>query len=186
MIRSVRITGLFLSLLGFWLLLSGRFDPLLLSLGVASAALVTWAMVPVLSAALGDPAATPRLHFLHLVSYFAWLLTRIPPAAIVVARVVLDPRVPPRPGVIRFRTHLPNAAARTLLATSITVVPGTITVDVDADGTFVVHAFTPDAVEDLANASMQNRIARAFRSEPEPPPAFTWDPIRDELPEETL
>lgn len=181
--RRIRAALLFVLLMGFWLLLSWRLDPLLLSLGFASSVLVTWLAVPVFEAALGDARQTPRVNLPRLLWYLLWLVSRIPAAAVVVARVVLDHRLPPRPGVVRFRTSLGNPTARSLLATSITIVPGTITVDVDGDD-FVVHAFTPDAVLDLATADMQNRIVKVFGLRPEQPPTMTWDPVHDELPED--
>jgi multisubunit Na+/H+ antiporter MnhE subunit len=129
------------------------------------------------------PIARPRISIPQLVGYTLWLLSRIPPAGIAIARVVLDPRRPPRPGVVRFRTQLESPVARSLLANSITLVPGTMTLNV-VDDEFVVHAFTPDAVADLANAATQRRIARVFRVPPDEPPTMRWDDAHDELPEE--
>ncbi|MCC5950306.1 MAG: Na+/H+ antiporter subunit E [Nitriliruptoraceae bacterium] len=181
--RSMRALALFLSLFAFWSALSGRLDPLFIVLGVLSAAGCTWLGVRTLESVIGPHDATPKVHLWHLFTFLVWLLTRIPPAGLSIARVVLDPTRPPRPGVVRFHTQLPGPAARTLLATAITVVPGTITVNVEGSE-FTVHAFSPKAAEDLATAETQNRIARAFNAPSEPPPRMTWDPIHDELPEE--
>jgi multicomponent Na+:H+ antiporter subunit E len=96
---------------------------------------------------------------------------------------VLDPRRPPRPGVVHFRTGLRSPAARTLLATSITLVPGTITLNVDGDE-FIVHAFTPANMSDLASADAQARIARIFGVPADEPPVLRWEPVHDALPED--
>jgi len=181
--RNLRAIMLFVALLVFWQVLSARIDPLFFVLGVLSAALSTWLGVRLIDTVVGSAEDTPRIHHGYLLSYLIWLLMQIPPAGFHVARVVLDPRRPPRPGVVRFRTELSSPAARTLLANSITLVPGTITTDVQGTE-FTVHAFTPDSAADLATAAMQARIARAFRLEPEPPPQMVWEPIHDELPEE--
>ncbi len=182
---KIRALWLFLSLLVFWQLLSARIDPLFIALGIVSAAGSTWFAVRLLEPVVGDAEETPRIHLLYLVRFLLWLLLRIPPAGLAIARVVIDPRRPPRPGVARFRTGLASPAARTLLANAITLVPGTMTLNVDEDE-FTIHVFTPDAAADLANAATQRRIALAFRQTPDEPPTMIWDPVHDELPEEPL
>jgi len=174
---------LFVALLAFWVLLSWRFDPLFLSMGVASALIVTRFGVPLLSDVLGAPGETSKVDLLRLLAYIGWLLTRIPPAAFDVALSILMPSRSPQPGVVRFTTGLHSPAARTLLANSITLVPGTMILSVDG-GDFVVHALSAGAADDLASGEVQRRIARIFRLEPDAAPVMRWDPLRPELPEE--
>jgi multicomponent Na+:H+ antiporter subunit E len=174
---------LFVALLAFWVLLSGKLEPLFLGMGVVSALIVTRFGVPLLTEVLGSPEETPTVDLLRLAAYIGWLLTRIPSAAVDVALSILLPSRQPRPGVVRFTTGLRSPAARTLLANSITLVPGTMTLSVDG-GEFVVHALSPRATHDLASAEVQRRIARIFRAEPDAPPKMRWDPLRPEMPEE--
>lgn len=181
--KPLRVAVLFLVLLAFWQALSGRVDPLFIGMGIVSSAAAAWFGVRLLEGVIGPATTTLPISVWHLTTYVVWLLLRIPPAGVAIARVVMDPRRPPRPGVVRFRTTLPTPAARALLANSITLVPGTITLSVEGDE-LTVHAFTPDAVEDLATAATQSRIARIFRMPPEEPPALVWEPVHDELPEE--
>ena len=174
---------LFLALFAFWSVLSYRLDPVFIVLGLASAALVTRYAIPILTEVLGAPETTPKVSVLALVTYLGWLITRIPSAAIDVAASILIPSRAPRPGVVRFTTGLYSPAARTLLANSITLVPGTMTLSVDG-GEFVVHALNPRSVRDLANAETQRRIARIFNVPADEPPVMCWDPLRTTLPEE--
>lgn len=174
---------LFAALLAFWSALSGRLDPLFIGMGFVSALIVTRFSVPLLTEVLGRTAETPRVDLLRLTLYLAWLVTRIPPAAIEVARIIVLPSRTARPGVVRFTTGLHSPAARTLLANSITLVPGTMTLSVDG-GEFVVHALDPRAAASLASAEVQQRIARIFRTEADEPPVMRWDPLRLALPEE--
>jgi multicomponent Na+:H+ antiporter subunit E len=183
MSRRTRPVVLFVALALFWLLLSGKSEGLYLVMGAASALIVTRFATPLLTQVLGDPATTPRVDLLRLLAYVGWLATRIPPAAIDVALSIVMPSRLPRPGVVRFTTGLHSPAARTLLANSITLVPGTMTLSV-VGGEFVVHALSPRAAEGLATAEVQRRIARIFRVEADVPPVMRWDPVRDELPEE--
>jgi len=83
----------------------------------------------------------------HAGRYVQFLFVYIPvflwecfKANIDVARRVADPRLPIHPGIVRVRTELQSDAAVTFLANSITLTPGTMTVDVDRDhGILYVH-----------------------------------------------
>lgn len=172
--RAIRFLGLFIVMLALWLLLSGHYDPLFVSMGVGSSAVAAWFGGALLEHTVGPAREHPRVRFLSLVVYVGWLIMRVIPSAIQVARIVLDPRLPPEPGMVRFRTQLASPAARTTLANSITLVPGTMTIDV-TDDEFTVHSFTPDAVEDLVTARMQNRIARVFRDVHQDEPEMIWE-----------
>lgn len=126
-------TGLSLVLLGglLWLLLTGSFDAQELAAG---------ALVAVAAAALGYrrsgimagvrwSVALPGAILVYL-AVFAAALVR---ANFDVARRVLLPTLPIRPGVVQVRTGLKSPLGRLLLANSITLTPGTLTVDVEDD-----------------------------------------------------
>ena len=172
--KLIRHLVLFGFLLGFWFALSEQYDAVFVTMGVGSAALCAWFGGRLFDTAIGHPGEHPPINLLWLVVYLGWLLTRIVPSAIQVAVIVLLPGRDPEPGMVRFRTQLTSPAARTMLATSITMVPGTMTVDVQ-DDEFTVHSFTADAADDLATAAMQRRIARVFRDDPEPEPEMIWE-----------
>lgn len=168
----------FVLLLGFWFLLSGRFTPLFVVMGVVSAAVTTYVTSPVVASVLGPRLGGPRTVLRRggrFVVYVVWLLGRIPPAVLQIARVVCTPRLPADPYVITFETRLASPVARTMLANSISLVPGTITLSVD-DRVFTVHAFLPESADDLVTAALQNRIADVFLQDHEPPPHVSWDP----------
>lgn len=55
-----------------------------------------------------------------------------------VAKRVLSPKMPIKPGIVRFRTTLKTDLAKTMLANSITMTPGTMTVDIIGDE-FYIH-----------------------------------------------
>jgi len=52
---------------------------------------------------------------------------------------VLHPKMPIHPGIVKVRTRLKSESARTALANSITLTPGTLTVDVSDDGQLYIH-----------------------------------------------
>jgi multicomponent Na+:H+ antiporter subunit E len=152
-------------LFAFWVVLSGMLDPFHLAAGAFSSALIAAVCYSMQFIKRGN--MLPALHLIvvpwhRLVRYFTWLLKEIAVANWQVLRIVFHPRLPIEPALIRFRTHLGSELARTILANSITLTPGTITVDVSGDE-FVVHALVggDPAVEGIR--SMQREIARALR-----------------------
>jgi multicomponent Na+:H+ antiporter subunit E len=137
-----------------WLALSGSVAPLHLALGVLSSAAVAWMNRDLVTA---GPAARTVSRFL---GYLPWLLKEIVVANLQVVRIVLDPRLPVDPVVVRFDTMLASDLARTTFANSITLTPGTVTLDVDGRQ-FAVHAVTR-AMAGLAGGPMERRIAAVF------------------------
>ena len=63
------------------------------------------------------------------------------------------------PSIAWFRADYDNPAARAMLANSITLTPGTITIDIMEDGTFSVHTLTRELREGLLDGSMQAKVA---------------------------
>lgn len=176
--KLLRPAILFTALFGFWFALSQKTDPLFLILGVVSALPLTWLALRLLDT-VRDYNPNPRdINLLVLVGYVTWLFLQIPPAAVAIARTVLTTSRNPKPGVITFKTGLRSPTARTILANSITLVPGTMTLDVDGS-TFVVHAFDPEHAADLIDGSLQRRIGRIFSYEPDDAPAVAWMPLND-------
>jgi multicomponent Na+:H+ antiporter subunit E len=162
------------ALLGFWLLLSGRLDPLFVVMGVVSAVAITFASTPLLERTIGSAGAHPRVNLLKLAPYVFWLVGRILASAVQIAWIVINPRVPPEPGIVRLRVDLASPAARAMLSNSLTLVPGTMTLEMD-EHEATVHSFTPDAVDDLATGAMQNRIAAIFGDVEQAPPEMVWE-----------
>jgi multicomponent Na+:H+ antiporter subunit E len=172
--RLFRHLILFLVLLAFWQLLSWRLDPLFIVMGAISAGVVTVGAGRGLERTVGSAATHPRVRILPLVTYAGWLLVRMIASAAQIAYIVINPKVPPEPGIVRIRVQLRSPAARAMLANSITLVPGTMTLEM-TDREITLHTFTPDAVDDLASAAMQNRIARAFGEGHQDPPELHWE-----------
>jgi multicomponent Na+:H+ antiporter subunit E len=158
--------ALFLTSLAFWLALSGRGDPLYLGAGLASAALVaTLTSRLERRAAFLDRRAGPLFHperaWVRLPGYLAWLLVAMLRSALAVAWVVVHPRLPISPVLARLPTRLRGALPLTVYANSITLTPGTVTVDLD-DGELLVHALTRPAAEELRGGKMESRVVGAF------------------------
>jgi multicomponent Na+:H+ antiporter subunit E len=149
----------FLLLMPFWLLLSGHYDTFHISLGVFCCLLVSRASADLLFGHIG--IANKHIVFTRYLTYIPWHFWQIVLANIHVAKLVLAPKPPINPKIISFRTKLTNDLALVTFANSITLTPGTITVDL-VDNTFYVHAIDDAMAEDLLGGEMENRIDRIF------------------------
>lgn len=82
------------------------------------------------------------------VLYFFRFLWEMIKANIHVASIVLHPLRPIRPGIVKIRTELTKDTAVTVLANSITLTPGTLTVDVNPEaGELYIHCITVDGTD---------------------------------------
>jgi multicomponent Na+:H+ antiporter subunit E len=152
--RIIKTVLLFVVCFALWLVLSGHWDPMHLILGLGASGLIAWLNRDE-EAVSGFVRALPRL-----ARYVPWLLVEIVRANLAVVRIVLDPRLPLDPVVVRFRLPVRGDLAVATLANSITLTPGTITLDVDGDE-MIVHALTPVPLADL-EVTFGGRVARVF------------------------
>ena len=153
--------GLFLAVI--WLLLSGHYTLLLIFFGLLSVALV---VLLALRMDVVDREGHPlHLNSKALVVYWCWLLKEIFVSNIYVCRLILNPAMPISPTVIALRSSQSSDLARVIFANSITLTPGTVTIDVDGDIT-EVHAITEEAAKSLLQGSMDSKVtALESRSE---------------------
>ena len=79
------------------------------------------------------------------IRYFIFLILEIVKANFIVACIVLNPKLPISPGLIALKISLQRDLPRVTYANSITLTPGTITVDLDGDR-LLVHGMTKDHV----------------------------------------
>lgn len=159
--RSYLYIITFLIMFVFWLIFSGNFDPFHITLGVISCIIVSLISTDLLFPyGLKTGFLTTWIKF---VGYLPWLLYQILLANIYVLRLVFHPRVLEviDPHIIEFRSRLQSEVARTTFANSITLTPGTITVNVSSTGRFAVHCIDDPLGESLPG-DMEQRVAAIF------------------------
>ena len=160
----VRTAVLTLALTGLWLLLSGYFDnPLLLGFGAASVALCV-----LLAARAGvlDFEGVPTGLMPRVFGYWLWLFVEIGKANIIVARqaIAIEPKLSPK--LMKIVSPTRTNAGLATFANSITLTPGTVTVDLEP-GYMVVHALTEALADEAAINDMGRRVA-ALEGAPKP------------------
>lgn len=152
----IRYVSLALVLMGIWLLLSGHYDPLLISLGVVSVVVTVW-----IAARLNvvDHEGHPIHIVLRLLTYFPWLFWEIIKSNVDVARRVLSPSLPISPQVFSVPASQKTDVGRTIYANSITLTPGTVTIDVRGSQV-EVHALTTESADGVKTGKMDARVTR--------------------------
>lgn len=149
--------SLLLTLIAFWLLLSGMYTPFLVAAGIASAVAVTFLSVRM---DLADEEAHPiHLAWRATISYWPWLAKEIIKSAWDVAKRIMNPRLPISPTLVEFSPSQRTVLGLVIHANSITLTPGTVAVEVEP-GRFLVHALTAEGAAGLADSEMDRRCTR--------------------------
>jgi multicomponent Na+:H+ antiporter subunit E len=149
----------FIILLALWLVLSGHYDAFHVTLGLICCALVSFFSYDLLFPAFQWGRNLAILF--RFMAYLPWLFYQIILSNLHVARMVLHPQMPIDPAIVEFKTKLKSSLSQTTLANSITLTPGTITVDI-RDGKYYVHALTKKVAADLLSGEMENRVASIY------------------------
>lgn len=155
--RARRYTLAFTLLLLLWLLLVGQLTVDELATGILVAIAATLAAgkrLQILDGIRLHPAAP-----LHLLGYLLYFLRALVHANIDMARRVISPVIPLRPALVEVRTRLRSPLGRLVLANSITLTPGTLSVDI-RDDHIQVHWVDCPPGTDLESATRQ--IAAGF------------------------
>lgn len=140
----------------FWLLLSGFFEPFLMTAGAVSA-------LAIVALARRMDVVDHEGHPIHLglraLTYWPWLIVEIVKSAWDVSRIILNPRLPVSPTLVRTTASQQTTVGVVTFANSITLTPGTISVDVGR-GEILVHALTRDGAAGLQTGEMDRRVTR--------------------------
>ena len=138
-----------------WLLLSTYFDnTVLLVFGLVSVFFVT---VLAHRAGMLDAEGVPTRIFPGILGYWVWLTFEIGKANLAVAKQVLAPSLSPT--MFRVPTDQKSDVGRVIFANSVTLTPGTVSVDL-ADGSLLIHALTEELADEQAILEMGARVSR--------------------------
>jgi multicomponent Na+:H+ antiporter subunit E len=149
---------------GVWLVVTSTFDAASLGAGAVVAIAVAWAFRRV---------EMDEVRVLLLPHRLLWALAYVPVLFLYIVRSNLDvayrvihPRMPIRPGITRVRTRLTSVPGRVLLANSVTLTPGTMSVDLVGDVLYVHRIYVPetdpDGTTEREIAPFESMIRRIF------------------------
>jgi len=147
----------FTTLAALWWLLSGQTQPFLLVSGVVVCLGVAWfsARMRLIDEESQPLRLVPRL----LLLYAPWLVWQVVLSNWDVVKRVWTPSLGIAPAVIRVPCDLRTAFGKVTYANSITLTPGTVTIDVGS-GSFLVHALHDEAAAGLETGEMLERVRR--------------------------
>lgn len=150
----LRAFGLGVLLFAFWLVLSGHFEPLLIGFGLGSTVLVVYLA---LRMDVVDEEGLPLNMTGRFWIYMPWLMKEILIANLQVAKIILTPRLPISPVLIRFESSQKTDLGKVIFANSITLTPGTITVGIYGQQ-LEIHSLTWSAVDGREEDEMDQRV----------------------------
>ena len=135
---------LFVTLLLFWIMLNGSLAVDSLIIGI----LVSFSITLLFCSGLSfftEFRATPK-SFAAGIFYYAYFFKELVKSNFKLAAIVLSPSLPINPGIVKVRTKLKSKMGRLMLANSITLTPGTLTVELDGEWIYV-HCVTVDSTD---------------------------------------
>ena len=140
--------GAFVLLFVLWVLLSGIFDPLLFFFGSISAV-----MVIIITHRMNKTDNYPlavKFNIVEVISYFFWLILEIVKANLQVVKIIITNRKFNNQKVFKVKSTQFTDVAQVLFANSITLTPGTITIETEKDH-LLVHAldYSKEQLESL-------------------------------------
>mgnify|MGYP001135438388 CR=1 FL=1 len=128
-------TLLFAALFVFWLLLNGSISIDVIAVGLVASLLIALSFRRSFSV-FAEFRATPRA-FATAAIYVVHFIKELVKSNLKLAAIVLSPALPLKPGIVKVRTKLKSRMGRLLLANSITLTPGTLSVELDGEWLYV-------------------------------------------------
>lgn len=148
---------LFLLLVASWFLWSGHLEPFVLALGALSCLFCIWLCrrMKIIDA----EGAPVELGVRPFTTYAPWLVKEIVKSNIAVTKIVLSPDMKLQRNLIEVGANQKTELGRVILANSITLTPGTVSVSMQQDR-ILVHALSFDGAEEDLSGEMGRRVCR--------------------------
>lgn len=156
-VRVAYFLGLLVALVGFWLGMSGHFSPLLLSLGGVS---ILVCLILSYRLDIIDREGAPYVRIIGFALYFPWLMKEIAKANWTVIKACLQADLDVVPALVKVKTTCRSDLAKVTFANSITLTPGTVTIEIEGDK-MLVHALYEQAAQPESFIDMDRRSKAA-------------------------
>ena len=141
----------------FWILLSGEFTFILITSGVVASLIVAYLSHDIFIGKADLKTETGRVF--KFIVYIPWLLWEIILANVEIAYLVLSPKPLVDPQIVRFKNDLKTDLGIVTLAHSITLTPGTVTVEANREE-FVIHAIWQKSADGIIGGEMQQKVKK--------------------------
>ena len=141
----------------FWILLSGEFTFILITSGVVASLITAYLSHDIFIGKADLKTETGRVF--KFIVYIPWLLWEIILANVEIAYLVLSPKPLVDPQIVRFKNDLKTDLGIVTLAHSITLTPGTVTVEANKEE-FIIHAIWQKSAEGIIGGEMQRKVKK--------------------------
>ncbi len=146
-----------------WLIWSGHFDkPFIILLGLGSCGFCLWLSNKL--QIVDEEGAPVQLGFRPFLVYAPWLALEIIKSNWAVTKIILSPKLPLQRNMVTVTAHSRSQLGRVILANSITLTPGTVSVSMEGDQ-ILVHALSFDGAADDISGDMDRRVQALERGE---------------------
>ena len=152
MVKIREFAVMFATLLLFWIMLMGSLSSDVLIVGVVASLAIAY-MYPDGLSFFTEFRATPAA-FVAGFQYYGFFLKELVKSNITVARIVIAPSLPINPGIVKVRTKLKSRMGRLMLANSITLTPGTLTVKIEGEWLYIHCVNVESADIEVATAAI--------------------------------
>lgn len=152
------LLGLIAGISIFWLGLSGHYGFPILHMGIGSILFVIWFVYRL---KIMDRETSPYFLIPRLLGYWAWLVVEIVKANLTVIRAAIQATPDIEPAMTRVKTRCRSDLAKVTFANSITLTPGTVTIDLEGDE-LIVHGLYAADVAEGAFDEMDERTSKAI------------------------
>ena len=154
---------IFLLLLGIWIVFSGKFDAFHIFLGALSSFFITAISGSFYFSNRSKSLGARIGEILRLPAYGLWLLWQIVLSNIHILKLALTPGDIKEldPSLVRIKSKLKTDFGKYVLANSITLTPGTITIEVDGDE-MLIHSISKHTASGVQDDTMEKKVAKVF------------------------
>lgn len=158
MLRTIFIASMLFAL---WLLLSGVYKPLTLYLGLFSSLAVTLILNRMIRLSPAQPLQF-SLHPIAVLFYIAWLMVEITKANWQVIKLILAPQLKLQQNLFKIPYSQKTDLGQTMFANSITLTPGTVSVEIEPDH-LLVHVLYYSDKSHAELADMDRHVTKVER-----------------------
>lgn len=149
---------MFILLFALWLILNGKITLEIVLFGLVICALIYLFMCKFMNFSIKKDLRLMR-NAGYCIVYFFVLLKEIFLSNIRVIRIVLNKKIKVNPGVVEVKIPLKSSAAKAVLANSISITPGTITISIK-DDIFTVHCLSTEMIEGIENSTFTKLLRK--------------------------
>ncbi|WP_432662083.1 Na+/H+ antiporter subunit E [Wukongibacter baidiensis] len=143
----------------FWIILAEKIDFQVITIGIIVTGAISLYNLENKKEGYKGKRLLQFEKFKLLTRYVILLIKEVIIASFQVAKIVLAKKLDISPSVITFKTRLKSDLSKTILANSITLTPGTLTIEVTNDE-FTVHCITKDQINDVVESKFEDLLLK--------------------------